>query len=296
MRVAVTGSTGMIGSALVASLAADGIDVVRVVRHAPGPNEVQWDPSAGTLADGGFDDLDAVVHLAGEPVEKRWNAEQKRKIRESRVNGTRAVAHACATAKNGPSVLVSGSAIGFYGDTGERVVDESGPAGSDFLAGVVQEWEAATAEAETAGVRVVHARTGIVQSKSGGMLKKQLTPFKLGVGGKIGSGAFWLSWVSLDDEVRALRFAIDTPTLSGPVNLTAPNPVTNATYTKALGAAVHRPTFMIIPPAALKLAMGAELVESLLVSQRVLPKQLLDAGFSFTYPTITEGLVGILQT
>jgi hypothetical protein len=286
----------MIGSALVSSLQADGVDVLRVVRHAPGAGEVQWDPSAGTLTDGGFDNVDAVVHLAGEPVEKRWNDEQKRKIRESRVNGTHAVAHACATAKNGPSVLVSGSAIGFYGDTGETVVDESGPVGSDFLAGVVHEWEAATAEAEAAGVRVVHARTGIVQSTTGGMLKKQLIPFKLGVGGKIGSGAFWLSWVSLDDEVRALRFAIDTPTMRGAVNLTAPNPVTNATYTKALGAAVHRPTFMVIPPAALTLAMGAELVESLLVSQRVLPKRLLDAGFTFMHPTITEGLQEIVRT
>lgn len=296
MRVAVTGSTGMIGSALVSSLSADGIDVLRVVRHAPGPNEVQWDPGAGTVTAGGFDNVDAVVHLAGEGVaEKRWTGEQKRKILDSRVSGTKAIAHACATATNGPSVLVSGSAIGFYGDTGGKVVDESGAAGSDFLAGVVQQWEAATAEAEAAGVRVVHARTGIVQSTSGGALKKQLTPFKLGVGGKIGSGDFYLSWVSLDDEVRALRFAIDTPTLRGPVNLTAPNPVTNAAYTKALGSALHRPTFMIIPPAALKVAMGAELVESLLVSQRVLPKRLLDAGFTFTHPTITEGLASIVQ-
>lgn len=283
MRVAVTGSTGTIGSALVQSLESDGHDVLRVVRTAPsGPKQIR--------VEDGFDDVDAVVNLAGEPIENRWSDDQKRKIRDSRVHTTTAVAHACATATNGPSVLVSGSAIGYYGDTGGSVVDETSPAGNDFLADVVREWEAATAEAEAVGVRVVHARTGIVQSASGGMLKRQLLPFKLGLGGKIGDGKFWLSWISLTDEVRALRFAIDTASLRGPVNLTAPNPVTNAEYTRALGEALHRPTVMPIPKAALKLAMGGELVDSLLASQRVAPKALLDAGFIFEHPTIVEGL------
>lgn len=246
------------------------------------PNEIR--------VEDGFDGIDAVVHLAGEPVEKRWSDEQKRKILDSRVDGTKAVAHAVATATNGPKVLVSGSAIGFYGDTGGKVVDETGPAGDDFLADVVRQWEAATKEAQDAGVRVVHARTGIVQTRHGGMLERQLLPFKLGLGGKIGDGNFYLSWVTLVDEVRAIRFALDTPSLEGPINITAPNPVTNAEYTKALGAALHRPTIVPIPKAALKALMGSELVDALLASQRVVPQRLLDAGFTFEHPTVVEGL------
>lgn len=273
----------MIGSALIRSLASDGHDVLRVVRHDPKTaNEIRTTD--------GFDGVDAVVHLAGEPIEKRWTDEQKRKIRASRVEGTTAVARACAAATNGPRVLVSGSAIGYYGETGTAVVDESAGPASDFLAGVVVEWESATKDAEAAGVRVVHARTGVVQSKSGGMLQRQLLPFKLGLGGKIGNGAFFLSWITLIDEVRALRFALENDALHGAVNLTAPEPVTNADYTKALGKALHRPTVVPIPKAALKLLMGGELVDSLLVSQRVIPQRLLDAGFAFRYPTIVEGL------
>lgn len=278
MRVAITGSSGTIGSALAESLESDGIEVMRVARNTS--------PS--------LDGVAAVVNLAGEPIEKRWTDEQKIKVVASRVETTQTIAHAIATATDGPKVLVSGSAIGYYGDTGGSEVDESGPVGKDFLAETVVQWEAATAEAEAAGVRVVHARTGIVQSKSGGMLGKQLLPFKLGLGGKIGDGQFWLSWVSLKDEVRALRFAIDNEAITGPVNLTAPNPVTNADYTKALGDVLHRPTFMPIPKAALKLAMGGELVDSLLASQRVLPRKLLDNGFVFAHPTVTEGLKAAL--
>ncbi len=273
------------------SLERDGHEVVRVVRRAPqNGNEIQWDPDGAGVATGGFDGVDAVVHLAGEPIEKRWSDEQKVKVRASRVKGTKAVARACATASNGPKVLVSGSAIGFYGDTHGAVVDESAPAGTDFLASVVQDWEAATAEAESAGLRVVHARTGVVQTAGGGMLERQLLPFKMGVGGRIGSGDFWMSWITLADEVRALRFAVDNEAISSPINLTAPNPVTNADYTKALGAALHRPTIMVIPRAALRLAMGAELVEALLSSQRIVPKRLLDAGFVFSHATIGEGM------
>lgn len=274
MRVAITGSSGTIGSALAASLQSDGHEVMAIKRGAV--------PS--------LDGVDAVVNLAGAPIEKRWTPDHKREVVRSRVDTTKAVAHAIATATNGPKVFVSGSAIGFYGDTGGKEVDESSPRGHDFLADLVVEWEAAAAEAEAAGVRVVFARTGIVQSKKGGMLGKQLLPFKLGLGGKIGSGDFYVSWISLKDEVRGIRFAIDNGAVSGPINLTAPQPVTNAEYTKALGEAVHRPTFMPIPKAALKLAMGGELVDSLLVSQRVLPKNLLDHGFVFAHPEISEGL------
>ena len=269
----------MIGSALVASLERDGVDVMRIGRD--------------TTPD--LNGIDAVVNLAGEPVEKRWNPEQKKKILESRVHTTRTIARACATASDKPKVLVSGSAIGFYSDTHGQTVDESSPTGDDYLAFVVREWEAATADAEAAGVRVVHARTGIVQSATGGMIKRQLLPFKLGLGGKIGDGKFWLSWITLEDEVRALRFAIDNSSIEGALNLTAPNPVTNADYTKALGAALHRPTVVPIPTAALKLLLGAELVDTLLVSQRVLPKKLLDNGFVFSHPEVGEGLKAALR-
>lgn len=296
MRIAITGSHGLIGSALALDLTRDGHDVVRVVRGAAGPNDVQWDPSTGAIAPEAFNDIGAVVHLAGEGVaEKRWTAEQKAKIMDSRRIGTDAIARACATAKDRPKVLVSGSAIGFYGDTHGDVVDENAAAGNDFLAEVCRVWEAATEPAEAAGVRVVKIRTGIVQSPAGGMLGKQLLPFKLGVGGRLGSGKQWVSWISLEDEVRAIRFAIDNDSLRGPVNLSAPESVTNATYTKALGKALHRPSFMVVPPKALKVAMGAELVESLLVSQRVAPRKLLDAGFRFSHPTIAEGLAAVLK-
>ena len=284
MRVAVTGSNGLIGSALVASLEGDGHDVVRMLRGQ------QWDPDAGTVTRGALDGVDAVVHLAGEGVaDKRWTDEQKERIRESRVVGTTAIAEACV--KSSVPVLVSGSAVGFYGAPGAVVVDESHPAGADFLAGVVVAWEAATKEAEDAGTRVVHARTGIVQSRKGGALKRQLRLFKLGLGGKIGDGEFYVSWITLEDEVRALRFALDNASLRGPVNLTAPNPVTNAEWTKALARAVHRPAAFTVPPFALRVALGGELVESLLSSQRVVPRKLLDAGFVFHHPTIDEGLL-----
>lgn len=283
MRVAVTGSRGMIGSALVDALEADGHEVVRLTRGT------HWDPDAATVAPAALDGVSAVVHLAGEGIgDKRWTSEQKRRIRDSRVRGTTAIAQACA--EQGVATLVSGSAIGFYGAPGDRVVDERDAAGDDFLAQLVVEWEAATTPAADAGVRVVLARTGIVQSARGGMLKKQLLLFKLGLGARIGRGGFMMSWISLDDEVRALRFAIDTPALQGPVNLTAPNPVTNAEWTRALGRALRRPAVLVVPPAALRLALGAELVDSLLTSQRVAPRRLLDAGFVFHHPTIDEGL------
>jgi uncharacterized protein (TIGR01777 family) len=289
MRVGVTGSSGLIGSALAASLEGDGHEVLRLVRGQ------QWNPDAGTVAPGALDGLDAVVHLAGEGVaEKRWTDEQKKRVHDSRTVGTTAIAEACA-ASSVPT-LVSGSAVGFYGAPGAVVVDESHGPGNDFLARVVVDWEAATAPAEAAGTRVVHARTGIVQSARGGALKRQLPLFKAGLGGKIGRGDFYVSWITLDDEVRALRFVLDTPSLRGAVNLTAPNPVTNAEWTKALGRAVHRPALFTVPPVALRAALGRELVESLLASQRVVPRKLLDAGFEFMHPTIDEGLVAAVSS
>jgi hypothetical protein len=289
VKVAITGSGGLIGSALAESLERDGHEVVRMRRGE------HWDPAAGTVAPGALDGVDAVVHLAGEGIaEKRWTDAQKQRIRDSRIVGTRAIAGACAT--SAVAALVSGSAVGIYGAPGAEVVDESRVPGDDFLARLCVDWEAATAPAEGAGTRVVHARTGIVQSAHGGALKKQLLLFKLGVGGKIGRGDFYVSWITLADEVRALRFALDTSTLRGPVNLTAPNPVTNAEWTKALGRALHRPTVVTVPPAALRVALGGELVESLLSSQRVMPRKLLDAGFVFEHPTIDEGLKSAVES
>jgi len=297
MRVAVTGSHGLIGSALVESLARDGVHVVRVVRGVPGDEEIRWDPSTGEIASDAFNGVDAVVHLAGEGIaEKRWSDAQKEKLVDSRRIGTDAIARACAAATNGPNVLVSGSAVGFYGDTQGAIVDETDGPGDDFLADLCRAWEAATEPAAANGVRVVNIRTGIVQSRRGGMLAKQLTLFKLGLGGRLGSGRAWLSWISIEDEVRAIRFAIDTPGLFGPANLTAPNAVTNREWTAALAHAVHRPAFLIVPPAALRLVMGGELVDSLLVSQRIAPRKLLDAGFVFSHPTIAEGLASAVAT
>ena len=291
MRVAITGSNGLIGSSLTASLRADGDEVVPLRRGK------DWDPERGTVAVGALDGVDAVVHLAGEGIaEKRWTDAQKQRLRDSRVVGTTAIAAACAASDNGPKVLVSGSAIGFYGAPGQAEVDESSPPGNDFLARLVVDWEASTQAAEEAGVRVVHARSGVVQSSRGGALKRQLLPFKLGLGGRIGGGRFYVSWITLEDEVRALRFALDTAGLSGPVNLTAPNPVTNADYTKALGRALHRPAVLVVPPQALAVVMGKELVDSLLSSQRVVPRKLLEAGFTFRHPTIDEGLAAAVSS
>jgi hypothetical protein len=291
MRVAITGSHGLIGSALTTALSADGVEVVRVVRGAAQGHDVMWDPSTGTIGADAFNGIDAVVHLAGEGVaEKRWTAAQKAKVLDSRRVGTDAIARACASAKDGPRVLVSGSAIGFYGDTHGDVVDEKSGPGHDFLAGVCRAWEAATEPAGAAGVRVVNIRTAIVQTARGGMLGKQLLPFRLGLGARLGSGKQWVSWITLEDEVRAIRFAIDNEMVRGPLNLSAPEPVTNAVYAKALGRALHRPAVLVVPPVALKLVLGAELVKSLLVSQRVAPTKLLDAGFVFAHPAIDEGL------
>ena len=289
MRVAITGSGGLIGSALAESLTGAGHDVLAMVRGE------HWDPAAGTVAPGALAGFDAVVHLAGEGVaEKRWTDAQKQRIRDSRLLGTRAIAQACAA--SAVPTLVSGSAVGFYGAPGANVVDESHAPGDDFLARLCVEWEAATGQAEAAGTRVVHARTGIVQSGRGGMLKRQLPLFKLGLGGKIGRGDFYVSWITLVDEVRALRFAIDNASLRGPINLTAPNPVTNAEWTKAVGRSVHRPAVLRVPPVALRVALGRELVDSLLCSQRVVPRKLLDAGFVFDHPTIDEGLQSVVSS
>jgi uncharacterized protein len=295
MRVAVTGATGLVGSALVAHLRSEGHDVVRVVRRAATGTDILWDPAARQLDAHSFDDLDAVVHLAGAGIaDHRWTDDYKRELLESRTASTTLVSETIAAATNGPRVLLSGSAIGFYGARGDEELDETASPGSGFLSDLCVQWEAATAPAASAGCRVVHLRTGMVLSSSGGALKKQLPLFKLGLGNKMGSGAQWHSWISIDDEVGAISHLL-TSTASGPVNLTAPAPVTNAEFAEALGAALHRPTFLPIPKFGPQLLLGRELADELLFTgQKVLPRALLADGYHFDHPTLATALESLL--
>lgn len=297
MDIAITGSTGLIGEALRAALLADGHRVVRVVRRAAtGADEIGWDPAAGRLDPADLTGLDAVVHLAGEGIaEKRWTAAQKERILTSRTAGTGLVARALAEAgAAGPKVLVAGSAIGWYGDRGDEVLTEASAPGTGFLADVCRQWEAAADPAREAGVRVAHARTGIVLDAGGGVLAKQLPLFKVGLGGRIGNGRQYMSWIAIEDEVAALRFLLDHE-LDGPVNLTAPTPVTNREFTEALGGALHRPTVVPVPGFGPKVLFGGELVDELLLaSQRVRPERLLEVGFTFARPDLRPALDALL--
>ncbi|WP_037907453.1 TIGR01777 family oxidoreductase [Actinacidiphila yeochonensis] len=290
MRIAVAGASGLIGSALTESLAADGHQVVALVRHDPdGPGQARWDPAAGTVAPQALSGCGAVVNLAGAPIAaRRWSDQRKRELRDSRVKGTAALARAVAALDPKP-VLVCGSAIGYYGDTGDRFVDEESPAGHGFLADLVRDWEAAADPAREAGVRTVHARTGLVVAHGGGAWGALFPIFQAGLGGRIGGGRQFWSFISLADEVAALRFAIDTPGLSGPVNLTAPEPLTNREITAAMGKVLRRPTALPVPGFALRAVLG-EFAGDVLGSQRVRPSRLLDAGFTFTHPGIEEAI------
>lgn len=296
MDIAITGSTGLIGRALATSLRADGHRVIPVVRSGSGPDRVTWDPAAGTIDGARLDGLDGVVHLAGEGIASgRWTDAQRERIRASRQQGTDLLARTLAGLDRPPAALVSGSAIGYYGDRGDEVLSEDSGPGDDFLAHVCQDWEAATTPATEAGIRTVHIRTGIVLDAEGGALAKQLLPFKLGLGAKAGSGRQWMSWITLHDEVRAIRFALDHD-IAGPANLTAPEPVTNAAFTDAVGEALHRPTFLTIPRFASKAPLGiGGLVESLLFSSaRVTPTALTEAGFTFEHPDLGTALAAVL--
>lgn len=295
-RIAVTGSTGLIGAALVRSLRSDGHEVVRTVRRpAATGDEVEWDPKRQYVDAAGTVGCDAVVHLAGAGVgDHRWTDAYKREIRDSRVLGTAAVAEALASLDTPPKVLLSGSAIGFYGDTGDRAVDEGAPPGEGFLPSVCVEWEEATAPAEEAGVRTVHARTGLVVSRRGGAWGRLFPLFKAGLGGRMGDGRQYWSFIALHDHIAALRHILDTETLSGPVNLTGPSPVTNAEVTAAMGRVLRRPTLFTAPAPALKLALG-DFAGDVLSSQRVLPGQLLDSGFVFAFPGIDDAIRAALR-
>ncbi|MDJ0341198.1 TIGR01777 family oxidoreductase [Streptomyces sp. H10-C2] len=289
MRIAVTGATGLIGTALVHNLTSDGHQVVRLVRREPaGPSEVRWDPARQYVDTKGLTGCDAVVHLAGAGVgEHRWTAAYKREIHDSRVLGTAAIAKAVASLDTPPAVLVCGTAVGFYGDTGDRPVDEDSPPGSGFLADLCQEWEAAAEPAAAAGVRVAHARTGLVVSREGGAWGRLFPLFKAGLGGRLGNGRQYWSFISLHDEIAAFRHIIDTETLSGPVNLTAPEPLTNREITAAMGRVLHRPTLAAVPAPVLRVVLG-EFAQDVLGSQRVRPRRLLDSGFSFAFAEIDD--------
>ncbi len=296
MRIAITGSSGLIGTALRHSLGADGHDVVPVVRSGGGPGAVRWDIEQGRIDTDGLEGLDGVVHLAGEGIaEKRWSAEQKRRIRESRTQGTALLAEALAGLSRPPAVLVSGSGVDVYGDRGDEQLTESSAHGpGSFLTTVVEEWEAATGPAETAGIRVAHIRSSMVLAADGGALARMVQIAKLGVLGKLGSGQQWWSWISLADEVAAIRFLLDHD-VAGPVNLAAPGPVTNAVFTKALGRVLRRPTFLPVPSFGPKLLLGSELAGTLLYeSKRVCPEVLLEAGFVFRHTDLEAALRDIL--
>jgi uncharacterized protein (TIGR01777 family) len=292
-RIAITGSSGLIGSALVPTLLSAGHRVTRLVRPESGSKDastIPWDPMHGQLEARRLEGFDAIIHLAGDPVAERWTAEHKRNIRESRLRGTGVLATALATLDRPPRVLLSASAIGYYGDRGDTWVDETSKSGDDFLAQVSREWEAATEPAAARGIRVVNTRFGVALSPRGGALAQLLPVFRLGGGGRVGTGRQWLSWIALDDLVSALHFALFAESLSGPVNVVAPNPATNAEFAHTLGVVLGRPSVIAVPAFVVR-AMFGEMAESMLLAgQRVRPSRLVDAGFAFKYPTLELAL------
>ena len=297
MRILVSGSTGLIGAALVAALKEAGHEVVRLVRRPvqEQSSEVYWNPAQGEIDHEALKEVQAAVHLAGENIaSRRWTAEQKERIRVSRVAGTRVLCSALAERADPPDVLVCASAVGYYGHRGDEVLDESSPPGEGFLAEVCREWEAACDPARQKGIRVVNSRTGVVLSSRGGALPRMLTPFKLGLGGRVGSGKQYWSWIAIDDVVGALVHAISTETLAGPMNVTSPNPVTNQEFTAVLGRVLQRPTLFPLPAFAARLAMGEMADELLLASARVLPRRLQESGYSFQYPELESALRHVL--
>jgi uncharacterized protein (TIGR01777 family) len=298
LRVVITGTTGLIGTALTASLERDGIEVTRLVRRPPASaTEVRWDPQAraGSLDPAVLTGADSVIHLSGAPIAGgRWTDARKKELRDSRIASTQALVEAMTAAPSPPPAFLCGSAVGWYGETGAREVDESAPAGSGFLAELVRDWEAAAAPATAAGVRVVNLRSGVVMSRQRGMLGPLVPLFKLGLGARLGPGDQYLSWIALTDHVRATRFLLEHEDVTGPVNLTAPTPVTNDEFTAALAKALGRPALLRVPGPLLRTALG-ELSTELLGSARVRPAKLTRAGFSFTYPGISAALEAELR-
>jgi uncharacterized protein len=297
MRIAVAGASGLIGSALARSLTADGHEVVRLVRRpAQAPGEVRWDPGRQDVDTAGLAGCTALVNLAGVGIgTHRWNAAHKKAVRDSRVQGTAALARACAALDEPPRVLVNGSAIGFYGDTGARQVDEAAPPGEGFLPSLCVAWEEAAAPAREAGIRTVFARSGLVVAREGGAWQRLFPLFRAGLGGRIGNGRQYWSCIALRDEVAALRRLIDAEELAGPVNLTGPEPATNREVTAAMGRVLHRPTLLAVPAPVLRVVLG-EMAGDVLGSQRVRPTRLLESGFRFSCPTVEDMLRAALES
>ena len=292
MTIVVSGASGLIGTALVEALRRDGQRVIELVRRAPtGRDEVRWDPAAHQLDPAVVSGTDAVIHLAGAGVsDRRWSAAYQAQVLDSRVDGTTTIATAIAKADQPPPVLLSSSAVGWYGDTGDRVVGEDDPAGAGFLADVCRAWEAASTPAADAGARVVLLRTGMVLSQSGGLLGKVRPLFKAGLGGRLGSGRQYLPWISLRDEVAAIQFLLAAEGVAGPVNLTGPDPATNAEFTAELARQLHRPALFAVPPFALRIVLAGFADEGVLAGQRAIPAVLTQHGFNFTDPTLADAL------
>jgi uncharacterized protein (TIGR01777 family) len=295
-RVLVTGVSGPIGAALLPSLKSRGFQVTRLVRGpASGEDQISWDP-AKPLAPESITGFAAVIHLAGESVVGRWTSGKKSKIRDSRVLGTHNLAKSLAQAKDRPRVLISASAVGYYGDRGQELLREDSPSGAGFLAEVCHEWEAANRPATEAGIRTVQIRIGVVLSPSGGALQKMLPPFRMGVGGNLGSGRQWMSWIHVQDLVGAVHHILKTDLLQGPVNMVAPKPVTNAEFTRTLGSVLSRPTIFPLPAFAATLAFGQMAEEVLLGSQRVEPAKLIASGYPFQFTDLRKALEAVLKS
>lgn len=293
MRILVTGSTGLVGSALVPFLSASGHAVIRLVRSEvpPGGAAARWDPEAGTLDPAALEGLDAVVHLAGEDIAGgSWTAAKKARIRGSRVEGTALLARTLASLDRPPAALACASAIGYYGDRGDETLTEESSPGSGFLASVCRDWEAAATPAVEAGIRVLHLRFGVVLSAAGGALAKMLGPFRMGMGGPIGSGRQYVSWIAMDDVLEAINHLLSNPTLHGPVNVASPRPVTQLEFARTLGRVLGRPTVLAVPAFGMRLMFGEMATEVLLASQRLEPARLLSSGYEFRYPDLEPAL------
>ena len=298
MKILVSGSHGLVGKALTRSLTDDSHEVLRLVRreHNLGSAEVEWYPDQGRIDAAHLEGIEAVVHLAGDNIAAgRWTTQKKRTIRESRVQGTALLSEALASLSRPPSVFISASAIGFYGNRGDESLTEKSRPGDDFLAKVCIDWEAATQTAVEKGIRTVHSRFGVILDAHEGALAKMLAPFRAGIGGKVGNGKQWMSWIALDDVVGALKFMLEDKTISGPVNVVAPNPVTNEEFTKTLARALSRPAIFPMPAFAARLAFGEMADALVLSSQRVDPTVLQDNGFLFSWPTLEPALKQILN-
>ena len=298
MKIAITGSSGLIGSRLLQELERAGHAVTRIVRSdlESIPSVIPWNPDKGEIDAKGFEGIEAVIHLAGENIaSRRWTAEQKLKIRDSRVNGTRLLSETIARLTEKPTVFVCASAIGFYGNRGQEIISEDSPPGQGFLADVCKDWESATRPAVEAGIRTVHLRIGVVLSPDGGALEKMLPPFRMGLGGKLGKGDQGMSWVVLDDVVGATLHVLKTETVSGPVNLVSPNPVSNLVFTKTLGSVLRRPTIFPVPSSVARVAFGEMADDLLLASTKVQPKRLQESDYEFRFPELDGALRHLLK-